>query len=174
MLDRLPVLIDPLKFSEKGKVVTGSVVISELDRLADILLDDSGEIKVELAFGKEGRLAYVEGKIKANLLIKCQACLGSIDQNVNIDFKLALVSSMQQVDRLSNEFEPLILEDEKVLLNNLIEDELLLKLPDFPRHEFDCIKVDQALREPTDQGIMDSKADNPFSILKKLKNTGDK
>ena len=35
MLDRLPVLIDPLKFSEKGKVVTGSVVISELDRLAE-------------------------------------------------------------------------------------------------------------------------------------------
>ena len=63
MLDRLPELIDPLSFADKGSELIGQIDLSSLDRLAEMLADDSGSVAVRLVFGREGRLATIEGQI---------------------------------------------------------------------------------------------------------------
>lgn len=173
MLDRLPVLIDPLGFAERGKRLLGSVKVRELSRLSEIVLDDSGEIEIDLFFDKERRLAVINGEIKANLILECQSCLKQFVLLVEKNFKLGVVASLEQADKLASDCEPMILQDKKISLNELIEDELLLALPDFPKHPYVCVEREQGdiVEAMNESEQIDS--NNPFSILAKLKNTGD-
>ena len=146
MLDRLPVVIDPVNFSEKGKRLLGTIEISELTRLSDVLLDTTGVVDIDISFDKEGRLSVIQGEIKANLILECQTCLKQLVTPIDRLFKLGLVLSIEQADRLASDCEPLILENQKISLNELVEDELLLALPDFPRHEHNCAEREEVLR----------------------------
>jgi len=51
MLDRLPEYIDPLHLADKRGVLKGQIPLRSLDRLADMLVNDTGTITVELFFG---------------------------------------------------------------------------------------------------------------------------
>ncbi len=175
MLDRLPVHIDPVSFAERGKQLLGKIKINEMPRLSEILLDDSGEIEINLSFDKEGRVPTIVGEIKANLIIECRSCAEQFVLPVDQHFKLGLVQSLEQADRLPSDCEPLMIEVEKISLNELVEDELLLALPDFPKHPYVCVEqqeieqVNEVVSD--DEGLVES--NNPFSVLAKLKNTGE-
>ena len=175
MLDRLPILINPISFSERGKRLSGTIEISELTRLSEALADNSGKVALEFSFNKEGRVPTIQGEIKANLILECQSCLENIDWPVKVNIKLGIVQSLEQADRLASDCEPLMLETEKISLNDLVEDELLLALPDFPRHKQHCVDKHgiEEVFEITEKNDEQLKADNPFSVLAKLKNTGD-
>ncbi|MCK4840347.1 MAG: DUF177 domain-containing protein [Methylococcales bacterium] len=174
MLDRLPVVIEPLGFAERGKRLVGALKVSEFIRLSGELLDNSGVVEIDFSFDKEGRLAIVSGEIKANLNLQCQSCLGQFVLSINRQFKLGLVSSMEQADRLASDCEPLILNNKKISLNELVEDELLLALPDFPRHEYECSEMSKGKElEVNNDEQQQMNSNNPFSVLAELKNTGD-
>lgn len=174
MLDRLPILIDPLSFSERGKRLSGALEISELARLSDLLLEKKGVVEIDISFDKEGRLAVIYGEIKVNLILQCQSCLERLNLPIETSFKLGMVSSLEEADKLVGDCDPLILENEKISLADLIEDEVLLALPDFPKHETECAnKRGEMPHEPIKENrVMNS--NNPFAVLAKLKNTGDK
>ncbi len=174
MLERLPEYIDPLYLADKRGALKGRIPINSLSRLADILQNDEGTIFVELFFGREGRLAFCEGHIEAVLVLKCQNCLEAIELPVNSSIKLGIVVSIDQANKLPEEYEPLLVQEGNMLLKNIIEDELLLMLPTFPKHKSRCFvsnpnnsKVDLLFNGDL------SLPENPFSILVNLKNTGD-
>ena len=174
MLDQLPILINPVSFCERGKELKGSFKISELTRLSDSLLDNSGVVKVKFSFDKEGRVPTIQGEIKANLVLECQSCLDKVIYPIDRKIKLGVVLNMEQADRLASDCEPLVLSDEKISLIALIEDELLLALPDFPRHQHTCVELDDgetiAIENAQNEQV---NSNNPFSVLAKLKNIGD-
>ena len=174
MLDRLPEYIDPVHLADKRGELKGQIPLKNLDRLAKMLINDSGTVAVDLFFGREGRLAKVEGHIKAVLELECQNCLEAVDWPIDCTIKLGIVTSMDQADRLPEDYEPLMVEEEKILLKNIIEDEILLILPAFPKHQHACF-VQKTDNNSVDPLVNDeqSSAENPFSILAKLKNTGD-
>ncbi len=174
MLDRLPVHIDPVSFAERGKQLSGTIKINELTRLSEILLDNSGEIEIDFSFDKEGRVPTIVGEIKANLILECQSCTEQFILPIDKHFKLGLVQSLDQADKLASDCEPLMIESVKISLNELVEDELLLALPDFPKHPYVCIEhmdFEDVIESEHDDKSVDS--NNPFSVLAKLKNTGD-
>lgn len=175
MLDRLPVHIDPVSFAERGKQLLGKIKIDEMSRLSEILLDDSGEIEIDLTFDKEGRVPTIVGKIKAKLLIECQSCAESFALSVDKQFKLGLVQSLEQADRLPSDCDPLMIQNEKIVLAELIEDELLLALPDFPKHPDVCLDLSEqeVFKQVEEVDNEPVKSNNPFSVLAKLKNTGE-
>jgi uncharacterized protein len=108
------------------------------------------------------------------LELECQNCLEAVDWPIDCTIKLGIVTSMDQADRLPEDYEPLMVEEEKILLKNIIEDEILLILPAFPKHQHACF-VQKTDNNSVDPLVNDeqSSAENPFSILAKLKNTGD-
>lgn len=174
MLDRLPAFVDPLNFAERGRNIVGAIKTSELNRLSDVLLNNSDKVDINISFDKEGSLSIIEGKIKANLILECQTCLEQLVYSIDRSFKLGVVTSLNQCDKLKGNCEPLILETEKISLNELIEDEILLALPDFPRHTHDCVEnSNDAINETSNHDSKQLNSNNPFSILAKLKNTGD-
>jgi uncharacterized protein len=84
--------------------------------------------------------------------------------------KLGIVISVEQADRLPDDYEPLLLgsNEEKILLADLVEDELLLVIPDYPKHDHACFNTlidnsNTVLVPP----VVEAKK-NPFSILASL------
>lgn len=175
MLDRLPHLIDPISFADKQRTLQGQIPLTKLSRLADVLLHNNGQVEIDLSFSKEGRLSVVRGNIRANLDLECRTCLEALVLPVDIQVNLAVVKSMEQAERLSGEYEPLMIEDEKIPLHELVEDELLLVLPDFPRHTEECkpYKHSTEAIKPVANNVQQSQSNSPFSVLAKLKNIGD-
>lgn len=174
MLARLPEYIDPLHLADKRGELKGQIPVSSLDRLAGALFSDTGAVTVDLFFGREGRLAKIEGQIEAVLELECQNCLQAVQWPVKSSIKLGIVTSIDQADRLPEDYDPLLVEEGKMPLKNIVEDELLLILPAFPKHSHNCLvqksgnnKVEVLLNE------QQSPTKNPFSILAKFKNTGD-
>jgi uncharacterized protein len=171
MLDRLPQTIDPLHLADKRGVLKGKLSLKDFGRLRDMLFDTDGNVVIDLFFSREGRLAKIEGKIETHLQLICQNCLQALDWPVQAVVRLGIVNSLEQVDRLPPDFEPLFVEEEKILLQDIVEDELLLNLPLYPKHSESCTIQDTDSREPSQpEANRQSRQDNPFSILANLKN----
>ena len=173
MSDKLPDLIDPIMLAERRAVFNGVIPLAALERLSDYVAESDGVVNVEAVFDKQGKRAVLAGIIKTQLMLECQSCLQSFQWPVDVAFKLAVVSSLQEIDKLEVDAEPLLFEGEKVSLNSLIEDEILLALPDYPKHGYDCISRRSSQDQDYDPKTTRSEADNPFSVLAKLKKTGD-
>lgn len=177
MLDRLPEYIDPVALAEKRALISGRIAVSNLQRLAESLSTDEGTIFIELEFGKEDSLFKITGKISADLKLKCQNCLDAIAWPVELAVKLCILSSIDLADKLPEDFEPLLFEGEKLSLKNLVEDEILLDIPGFPKHEHDCfsllLKHNAAGKSESASPDAKQAKPNPFSVLSKLKNSGE-
>jgi len=63
----------------------------------------------------------------------------------------------------------LLVEEETLLLSTLVEDELLLSLPDYPKHEYDCVVEGVAKDIVSAFEEIAPKKPNPFSVLAHLK-----
>ena len=172
MSDKIPDLIDPMLFAERRSALSGVVKIAALKRLADYVIQNDGDIKVEVVFAKQGKRAVVAGSINASLSLECQSCLQALSLPIDISFKLGVVSSLQEADQLEIDCEPLLFDGEKVSLNELIEDEILLALPDYPKHGYDCMPKHSSKDADFDDNSQ-NKINNPFSVLAKLKKTGE-
>jgi uncharacterized protein len=171
MLDRLPDFIDPLVFADRQRQLKGELTLKTFPRLSDILCDNNGCVKIDLSFSKSSRLATLLGTIQATLKLECQSCLETIDLPLKVSINLAFVESLEQADKLAGEYEAFILKEKKISLNLLIGDELLLALPDFPRHSQPCLNYSNDEVDSVNNATTQS--NNPFSILAQLKNTGD-
>jgi uncharacterized protein len=171
---RLPEYIDPLQLADKRGELKGQLPISGLDRLGDLLATDTGSVTVELYFSREGRLPKIDGEISAVLHLQCQKCLLPVIWPVKHTVRLGIVKTIEQANRLPEDVEPLLLETDTVHLKDIIEDELLLTLPAYPKHQHDCLALLGDVKH-TDAPTANKppQKPNPFSILANLKNTGD-
>ena len=171
MLNRLPEFIEPLNLADKRGSLKGQLPISSLKRLSELLYSDEGFVTVSLFFNRQGRLPIIAGTIEAELQLKCQNCLEALTWSVNHSVNLAIVSSIDQVNRLSEDFDPLLLEQESMLVKDLVEDEILLSLPVYPKHQHSCFVATDNNKTNLEEAKPAS--ENPFSILATLKNIGD-
>jgi uncharacterized protein len=171
MLARLPKFIDPLLLADRNANIEGELPISSLERLTGLLANDAGNVAVKLFFGREGRLATIDGHISAVLALKCQRCLEPLEWSVNSDIKLGIVNSLERANNLPEDYEPLLLiEEDKIPLVSIVEDELLLILPSIPKHQDGCEtpNVPNNKLKPLLKTVQATK-ENPFSKLADLK-----
>ncbi len=169
MSDRLPKFIDPLILADKNAHLAGKIPLSSLSRLHELLVNNVGEVTVSLFFGKEGKTAKIEGKICAVLAVKCQRCLEPVEWPIESDIKLGIVSSLDKAGKLTGDLEPLILpEENKIALTDIIEDEILILLPDIPKHSNNCAITIPANNSALLNEYRQPAVNNPFSILAEL------
>ena len=141
-----------------------------MSRLAGMLTQQSGQAAIELVFTREKGLATVQGHIKTELKLKCQNCLETLIWPVDKQFKLGIVSSLDAANRLPDEYEPLLVEENPIPLVDIIEEELLLNIPAFPKHQQACVALEPSMLIPKKTQLH---RDNPFSVLANFKKTGD-
>jgi uncharacterized protein len=75
-----------------------------------------------------------------------------------------------EAERLPLRYEPYLVEESPLLLRDVVEDELLLALPNVPMHdEKDCPASEWLVAQHQDTHSQQDEDENPFSILNKLK-----
>ncbi len=169
MLSLLPDFADPLRLCALGKVYEGTVRLAELPRLAPLLTSSEGEAAFALAFHTDAeRRPTVTVKVHARLPLRCQRCLGSMRQEVSSDSVLVVVSGTEEAQRLPDDVDPLMVENAKMDLRSLIEDDLILAIPTAPMHRpEDCnVKLSEvnAQQLPERSSTEDGPV-NPFAAL---------
>jgi len=174
MKDRLPEHIEPLRLARSQRLLKGRLPLSRMPRLADSLEDDAGEIDVELRFDvDESGIAWMEGHLIGSLPLCCQRCMQQLLMPIDVIFTLAMVESESEIERLGEQYEPLLLDDSLVSVVELVEDELLLALPIVPKHETEQCNAGNLDEEIVEQDpIVDSEPEskkNPFDVLADLK-----
>lgn len=201
MRERIPQRIDYHRYTEQGVILDGVISLAESDkdllRLNDAIIENTGDISYHLEFDTDilGN-RFVTGHIDAHVVLQCQRCMDNYKLDLNCNISIAFVqndfeqkqaeASNYDIYRISKKelFDPRV----------LIEDELLLALPQIPMHPDseigkDCdvrvnfldgdLLVDSTVTEDdvlssenTDSNITKSEQndeDNPFAILKQLK-----
>ncbi|MGD8908506.1 MAG: YceD family protein [Chromatiales bacterium] len=176
MSQHIPDRLDPWRFADLGKVVNGVMRLDSLPRLSRCLLDAGGGVSFDLRFGRDNeRRATLTGSISADLVLECQRCLEAVTLPVNADVSLAFVEGIEQAGRLPEELDPCLVADGRVLFRDLIEDELLLTLPQVAMHETGAcptnlkdghvtVRDEAELVEPEKKS-----GENPFAVLAELK-----
>ena len=172
MFAPLPELIDPWRAVEAGAAVRGSPPLSPMPRLRESLPAPARQARFHLAFSRdpEGR-GLLHGEIEASLVLTCQRCLEALEFPVLATLDLALVSGLDEAGLLPEDLDPLLVPAEHLRLADLIEDELLLALPQIPRHELgDCPAggrgwTSEVAGQPVAEGP------HPFAMLGNLKST---
>lgn len=170
MLNRLPVLVEPILLARRGFSTSGPLSLAQMPRLQAELANDKGEFFVELEFGMEGNGAYVKGRVQGEFGVVCQRCLNPMQVPVDHRFRLSIVTSEVESDHLLDAEEPLLATGEDMSLAEIIEDELILQLPMVNMHENESCRA--VVAEPvaaTAEVTQERK--NPFAVLAKLKQT---
>lgn len=110
------------------------------------------------------KLTLVEGALTGQVPLRCQACLTPFIWQLNINVRLAHIHAEDQESNVPDGYDPLILDHQDATLVELLEDDVLLALPAFPRHpEGQCQKLLEEKPEPTTQTKT-----SPFAGLKAL------
>ena len=132
-----PAVIDALEFARSAQESSGSVSVSALRRLEDLLYDSAGSLSYELHGRRDERnrprLAVV---VTGELHLQCQRCLGLLDYPVDVmNSLLVLAPGTEPEDEQEDPDAPDTIEaDAELDVAALIEDEVLLSLPLAPRH----------------------------------------
>jgi len=174
MTTRLPVEVNPYRLVEQGQMFDGVSDIAELSRIADLLADKAGTLSVSLKFYRnESALPALQGQITGDISLICQRCLDKMILPISCTVDLVFVSSDEKAQSLQDGYETYLVEGSRILLNDLIEDEVLLGIPHLLVHD-ECEPyrpLIEATPETISQTVLEEK-ENPFAVLQNLKNPG--
>lgn len=132
----LPKFIDPFKLIEQNAFISGKVVLSSMTRLTDIIHEpQKGSAEVDLKFEKIEGQSLIHEEIKADLKLICQRCGEFMIYKMQVSTDLVPVVSEQQTQHIVGNYEPLVTGGEKINLEEMIENEILLYLPMIPKHQ---------------------------------------
>lgn len=110
----------------------------------------------------------MRGRIRANVSVQCQRCLGALPLTVETELLLGMVSERDPRE-LPAYYEPLPVGHDPIFLRDIIEDELILSLPIVPKHaDGQCPDQLKAGAEDSNESHSATEG-NPFAVLAGLK-----
>ena len=133
-------VIDGLKFVAERQTLAGAVPVAVLPRLAEGLHSNSGSLDYQIRGDSDPQdRPLLRLRVRGRVQLQCQRCLEGFEHEVDIDTALRLVAA----DALDAEHDDnpdaadCIAANAALDVSALIEDEVLLDLPPYPRHETD-------------------------------------
>lgn len=159
--------VNPWQAATRGQVFQREIPIAEMTRLAPALLATDGVAKIEVTFTKdEHRRAILTGHIQCGLTLKCQRCMEKMLFPLVSDFQLAFVRSQAEENELPEEYDPYEVIEEQVCLLDIVEDEILLSLPQVAMHDPSECAIQTKFGEQIEE---EPEKENPFAVLASLK-----
>ncbi|MBB3191574.1 YceD family protein [Halomonas cerina] len=171
LTSRLPGRVEPYRLAAHDEHLEGLVALAELARLTEAIGEQAGDARVWLDFtiDAQGR-RVISGRLEADLLLACRRCLAPMPQRVESDFLLGMVTSDALAAELPSTHEPVLVEDEQLNLLAVVEDELILSLPQVVYHdEAECQVSPEQLNSTAPAETSEAPADSPFDVLRHLK-----
>lgn len=170
MFDKLPKTVDAERLAQYGADFKGEYPLNAMARLSELAESDSGECSVDLVLSTaEGSRLILRGQLQASVELVCQRCLDTFTCPLTAEVDVELVREETDAHR---EHDVFVLDEEGSLpLVELVEDELLLQLPNMPKHA-DIADCNQDMIARATEYVPDEAEEekqNPFAILKDLK-----
>lgn len=133
-----PDIVDPWKAADGRRAFAGTVPLARLERLATLLAPEasggSGEAAFEATFGyDEQGLVTIRVAVIADLPLVCQRSLETYLEHVDRVSTVAVITDVGEQETLPESYEPVLVEDHRLALASLVEEELLLAVPQVPR-----------------------------------------
>lgn len=153
-----PGVIDGLQFARNESQIQGTIEPGRFKRLAEM---DCRVLEAQFALrggtNEKGKLS-LDLEVAAVLEVQCQRCLERMRWPVELDVELELSQSEHEIAHADDDTDR-VLATPGMDVAQLVEDELILALPDSPRHE-DC---------EVPVGTGDERRASPFGALARLK-----
>ena len=144
----------------------GVMSLDKLERLSELLSDNSGELSAKLRFTSGTGYLGLHGEVEASLELTCQRCLQPMNQKVSGQFKFGLLTDEKYIDKVPSDADPYLLEGDEQSVVEILEDELLLSIPIAATHQKECSEF---LQQQNEERRVEKEKSNPFAVLKDLK-----
>ena len=141
MSREFPDYIDPWKAADGRRRFQGTMPIKRMKRLMPLLELDSPaaaddlETVFQIAFRRDRQgLVIVDVATRTILPLLCQRSLVPYGETVDRNSRLAVITELSEADELPDSYDPLLVEDGRIAMIDVVEDELLLAVPQVPRN----------------------------------------
>jgi uncharacterized protein len=129
-----PDWISPGRAAEGKRIFSGTIPLSRMKRLAALLVDADGDASFVATFRTDlEKRNIVDLQVEAALPLICQASLEVYDEQVKRRSELAVIEHDHEAGELPDYYDPVQTENGRLAIASLVEDELLLGLPQVPR-----------------------------------------
>jgi uncharacterized protein len=165
-----PDWISPARAAEGKRVFSGTIPLYRMKRLAALLVDAQGEASFMATFRTDlDKRVIIDLQVEAALPLVCQASLDVYDEQVKRSSELAVIEHDSDQNELPDNYEPVKTEHGRLAIASLVEDELLLGLPQIPRKPGLQMVEYSTVGEPLENGESPAGAKkNPFAALQDM------
>ena len=167
-----PDWISPARAAEGKRTFSGTIPLSRMKRLEGLLVTVQGEATFTASFRTDlDKRVIIDLQVEAALPLVCQASLEVYDEKVDRRSELAVIDHENEQEELPESYEPVLTEHGRLAIAGLVEDELLLGLPQVPRKPgLQKVQYSTGGQSFDEQGSEDGKPPagakkNPFAAL---------
>ncbi len=135
-----PDWLDPRKAAEGRRRYEGTMPVAKMQRLAPLLADAAGEARfsADFEFDQQARVT-IQIEVQAELVLQCQLSLEPYTESIQRSSTLGVIGDIAEEAELPESYEPVLVQHGRLALLDLVEDELILALPQVPRnHRLDA------------------------------------
>ncbi len=162
-------LCDIAALADDARQIDLVVPVDRLDRIADQLTRREGMVTGSVAMSREAGRIVAEVVLAAQLSLRCQRCMQPMLQSIESSSRVALLESEADAAAVPPELETALAPEGRIRLADLVEEELLLALPQAPRHpEGQC----PADKRRDDEESLEPSVQRPFADLGALLRAG--
>jgi uncharacterized protein len=149
MSREFPDWVDPWKAADGRRTYAGTMPLKRLERLTPLLVSNRGvlsgsgsgsamdwpDARFSATFGHDAQgMVVIDLQVEAQLPLMCQRSLEPYFEPVQRHSVLAVIGSAAEQELVPEHYEPVLAEQGRLALQDLVEDELLLALPAVPRN----------------------------------------
>jgi uncharacterized protein len=165
-----PDWISPNRAAEGKRVFSGTIPLARMKRLAALLVDAQGEASFLASFRTDlEQRVIIDLQVEAALPLVCQASLEVYDEVVRRNSELAVIEEDSEQFELPENYEPVQTENGRLAFASLVEDELLLALPQIPRKPgLKEVEYSTGGQTGKEASLSKESRKNPFSALQDL------
>ena len=165
-----PDWISPNRAAEGKRIFSGSIPFSRMKRLAAMLVDAQGQASFTAAFRTDlDNRVIIDLQVEAAQPLVCQASLEVYDEQVNRSSELAVIEDENEGSDLPENYEPVLTENGRLAFASLVEDELLLSLPQIPRKPgLQAVEFSTGGQAMKTEELPEGSKKNPFSALQDM------
>jgi len=132
----IPHLVEPHKLVDLNQQLSDSLPLTDLPRITEFFGPQKGKIEYSLDCEKdEAGSLFLNLSIKSVVLLTCQRTMELFEYPVARETILQLAPGEEEARSLPEEIEPIFLDENRLNLIELLEDELMLAIPIVPINE---------------------------------------
>lgn len=185
MSREFPDFVDPWKAADGRRTFQGTMPIRRMKRLEALLApeDDGSESAVtdrgeadftaRFSYDRQGQV-IIRLDVEAELPLVCQRSLEPFREPVSRRSVLAVIEDVSEQEEIPDAYEPVLVEHRRLALLDIVEEELLLAVPQVPRNPaLERVELSTDGKKPGSSGD-DEPRHKPFAGLAGMMTTKSK